>query len=358
MVKNKFLLISVFLFYGISFSQSHPKPRSYVVYKTIGNIEIDGKADEDSWQKTPRSENFIDIEGEIKPKYDTFFKMLWDDEYLYVYVKMREPHVWGTLKQRDTVIFYNNDIEIFIDPDGDTHNYNEIEINALNTIWDLFIVKPYREPAPVIDSWDIRGLRSAVYIDGTLNDPVDKDNFWSVEVAIPWEVLKEANTHSRLPENEFWRINFSRVNWDFNLENGTYSRKKDESGKYLPEYNWVWSPQWVINMHEPEKWGYVYFSAKPVGEEENFSIPQDEKIRWLMYDLYKAQKSFHRENQRWAASIEELHSAPLRIGENNIAPVIEIHKCGWNILIKSPFTGKTFLIKEDGKFVEHKKPSK
>lgn len=349
-----FILIFTFCF-GTLFPQSHPEPKSYIAYRTVDAIEIDGKADEESWRNAPKSDDFIDIEGVKKPTYQTNVKMIWDDDYLYFYAKMEEPHIWGTLNQRDTVIFYNNDFEIFIDPVGDTHNYYEFEMNALNTVWDLLVVKPYRESGPVIDSWDIQGLKTAVHIDGTLNDPSDEDNFWSVEVAIPWKVLKETNSHRKLPENEFWRINFSRVNWDFELDNGTYSRKKDESGKFLPEYNWVWSPQWLINMHEPEKWGYVYFSSKAVGEKESFTIPKDERLKWLLYDLYRAQKSYFRENKQWASSIGDIQKEPLVIEGNRIEPKIEYHMSGWNIVLSSPFTNKTYLIKEDGKFLEHKK---
>lgn len=348
-----FLAFWAFLCFEQVLSQIPAEPKAYIAYRTLGPIKVDGKGDEISWQKTAFSEDFIDIEGEKKPKYQTNMKMLYNDEYLYVYAKMEEPHIWGTLKQRDTVIFYNNDFEIFIDPDGDTHNYYEFEVNALNTVWDLFLVKPYRESGPVINSWNVRGLKSAVHIEGSLNDPEDEDTYWSVEVGIPWQVLSEANVHKRIPENEFWRFNFSRVNWDFDLENGLYSRKKDENGKFLPEYNWVWSPQWVVNMHEPEKWGYVFFSAKPAGKEERFTIPKDEQVRWLMYDLYKAKKSFRRENKKWATSINELRKEPLFLDGKEITPDIEIHKSGWNISVKSPFTGRTFLIKEDGKFVEH-----
>src|SRR5690554_1640714 len=111
-------------------SQSHPAPKSYIAYKTIDVIDVDGKADEVSWQKAPFTSDFIDIEGVVKPKYQTNVKMLYDQDYMYFYAKMEEPHVWGTLKQRDTVIFYDNDFEIFIDPDGDTHNYMEFEMNA------------------------------------------------------------------------------------------------------------------------------------------------------------------------------------------------------------------------------------
>lgn len=57
------------------------------------------------WQKAPFTNHFIDIEGKIIPKYDTQAKMLWDETYFYIYAEMEEPHVWGTLKERDTVIF-------------------------------------------------------------------------------------------------------------------------------------------------------------------------------------------------------------------------------------------------------------
>jgi len=30
-------------------------------------------------------------------------------------------------------------------------------------------------------------------------------------------------------------------------------------GKPIPEFNWVWSPIGVINMHVPNRWGYLYF---------------------------------------------------------------------------------------------------
>lgn len=339
---------------GISGSaQNLPAPRSYVAYKTSDSIKIDGLGDEASWQKVAWTEDFIDIEGEKIPEYRTRVKMLWDDQYLYFYAKLEEPQVWATLKQRDTVIFYNNDLEVFIDPDGDTHNYYEFELNALNTVWDLFLVKPYREPAPIIDSWDIKGLKTAVNIMGSLNNADDTDKGWSVEIAMPWEVLKEAN-NNEIPINDFWRINFSRVNWDYEVKNGHYSRKKDTEGNFLPEHNWVWSPQWVVNMHEPEKWGYVYFSSKEVGEKDDFSIPPDEKIRWLLYKLYRTQKQYYHEHQEWANSIPQLLKEPVNMDGKILKPKMEKHLSGWNISLRSPFSGITYIIREDGKFIKTK----
>ena len=331
-------------------AQQFEDVRSYITYKTQNTIEIDGVASEISWKKAPWTEYFTDIEGVEKPAYDTRIKMLWDEDFLYFYAEMEEPHVWGTLKNRDTVIFYNNDFEIFIDPDGDTHNYYELEVNALNTVWDLFIVKPYREPAPIVDNWDIKGLKSAVDIKGTLNDPEDIDDSWSVEIAIPWGALVEANVHNKLPVNEYWRINFSRVNWDYQLDQkNTYSRKKNEKGEYFPEYNWVWSPQGVINMHEPERWGYVYFSPKTVGKTDFFQIPDSERVKWYLYDLYRTQKAYYSEHGKWILTTEDLlKKNPLE--ESWPEPELEFHKTGWNISIKIPETNKTYVLTQDGDF--------
>ena len=75
---------------------------------------------------------------------------------------MEEPDVWGTLMTRDSVIFHDNDFEVFIDPDGDNHEYYEFEINALNTEWDLLLVRPDRDGGPAKDAWEIPGLKTAV----------------------------------------------------------------------------------------------------------------------------------------------------------------------------------------------------
>ena len=134
------------------------------------------------------------------PRFQTRARMLWDDTYLYVGALLEEPHVWGTLTQHDSVIFHDNDFEIFIDPDGDNHEYYEIEINALNTEWDLFLKKPYRDGGPAINEWEIPGLKTAVHVSGTLNDPSDSDRSWSVEFAIPWKSLAEHAHRPTRPE--------------------------------------------------------------------------------------------------------------------------------------------------------------
>ncbi len=347
----KYLSIICFnLFCSALIAQQTDDPRMYVAYKTSEAMHIDGKPGEKSWKSAFWSTDFVDIEGEKTPKYKTNVKMVWDETYLYFYARLEEPNIWATLKQRDTVIFYNNDFEIFMDPDGDTQNYMEFEMNALNTVWDLLLPKTYREQGNAIDSWDIKGLQTAVHIEGSLNDASDKDKFWAVEIAMPWDVLTEVAPGGKIPNNEFWRINFSRVNWDFDLKNGGYSRKIDKGGNYLPEYNWVWSPQGVINMHEPEHWGYVYFADVAPDVKLNVRIPQDEKIRWELYTLYRAQRSYFQLHYKWSKSLENLQKTPILIDGKQINLKLELNSAGWNIVAESPFSAKKYLINQEGAF--------
>lgn len=355
-MQNKFrkVLIAVNLISILSCAQSNKDiiQRTYVANKTSEGIVIDGDDSEASWKNAPWTDAFIDIEGIKKPKYNTQVKMLWDDTYFYILAKLEEPHVWATLKQRDTIIFYNNDFEVFIDPDGDTYNYYELEMNALNTVWDLFINKPYREQGNVVlNDWTLTGLKSAIKVNGTINNPSDTDEGWQLELAIPWAAYKTSYYQDNVPRDQFWRVDFSRVNWQHDITNGKYTRKKDDKGKFLPEYNWVWSPIGVINMHEPEKWGYVYFPSKEVGSKDTFSIPQDDKVKWELYSLYRAQKGYYNIYKSWATSIDSISKKPISVENKILKPVIENHSTGFNISIKSPFSNKTLIIKEDGKII-------
>ena len=333
------------LFLSIGLVRAQEQPRKYIAKKSIAEIIVDGKPEESTWENAQWTDYFIDIEGDKIPKYRTRMKMTWDDSNLYFYVEMEEPHVWGTLKNRDTVIFYNNDFEVFIDPNGDTHDYMEFEMNALNTVWDLWLTKPYRNGPKVIDGWDIHGLKTAVNIDGTLNNADDIDKGWSVEIAMPWKALLEASAKNEIPLNEFWRINFSRVNWDFDLIDGRYSRKKDDNGKYLREYNWVWSPQGVINMHEPEHWGYVYFAEDA---DEAFEIPKDEHLKWHLYRLARKIWAGEKNGKTKTKIVEPMEA--FKIEDKTVTPSFEEYGTGWIVSMKSPFSNRILTVSEDGKF--------
>ena len=249
--------IALCLFAGLAAAQ----PKHYTCYRAASPIQIDGRLNDSAWRNAPWTDAFIDIQGAAhpRPRFRTRAKMLWDDQYFYVAAELQEPHVWATLTEHDSVIFRDNDFEVFLNPSGDGRNYFEFEINALNTGWDLFLPKPYREGGKADNSWEIPGLRTAVSVQGTLNQSRDRDRGWSVEIAFPWTAFGARAPVARPAEGSEWRVNFSRVEWQTRVEAGRYVKLPDRK-----EDNWVWSPQGLINMHVPDRWGYVRFSgARP-----------------------------------------------------------------------------------------------
>lgn len=232
-------------------------PERYTCAFTDTPPVIDGRLNDVAWRAATWTDAFVDIQGRdvAVPRFETRAKMCWDDEYFYVGAQMEEPHVWATYDKHDMIVFHDNDFEIFIDPDGDAAQYYEIEVNALGTIFDLFLVKRYLDGGPALHAWDMKGMRHKVHIVGTLNDPSNTDEGWSVEFALPWSTLREAAHRSAPPESgDAWRVNFSRVQWRTRIVEGRYEKLPD-----TPEDNWVWSPQGEINMHLPRRWGYVEF---------------------------------------------------------------------------------------------------
>jgi len=328
-------------------------PRRYMVYRTTSPIKVDGTLDEASWAGAPSSEPFVDIEGGSRPqpRFRTRARMLWDDENLYVAAEMEEPDVWSTLTDRDSVIFHDNDFEIFIDPDGDTHAYYELEVNALGTPWDLLLIKPYRDGGPPVHGWDIAGLQVAVRVRGTLNRPGDRDEGWTVEIAMPWKILAEAAPHRKLPgPGDHWRVNFSRVEWQVDSANGRYTKRLKPGGRDpLPEDNWVWSAQGAIDMHMPERWGYAQFSAKAAGSgTDSFVDDPNERVKWALRRLYYRQRHFREMNGRYASSPDALNAADIGVEGVEFRPVIEATSALYEITAKG-FDGAVAHITQDGR---------
>jgi hypothetical protein len=287
---------------------SVPHPRGYVCYRASKPPVLDGKLDDDCWKAAPWSEEFGDIEGDRRPapRFRTRAKMLWDDKCLYIGAELEEPHVWATLTRHDSVIFHDNDFEVFLDPDGDSQLYAELELNALNTTWDLLLPKPYKDGGRALDAWEITGLRTAVHVNGSLNDPRDRDRGWSIEIAWPWQGLKELTTSPVPPrDGDRWRINFSRVEWDSETVGGKYRKIAERK-----ERNWVWSPQGVIDMHRPERWGHLVFSTAAPGSVVFQSDPA-QAAREVLHRIYYAQRAYQEKNGRWAKSLDALELADL-----------------------------------------------
>ena len=284
------------------------RPRQYAACRASGEILIDGRLDEPSWQRAPWTDEFVDIEADDAaepPHLATRAKIIWDKEFLYIAADLEEPNLWATLRKRDDFVYHDNDFEVFIDPDGDTHMYYEFEINVFGTAWDLFLVKPDRDGGPYVSSWDISGMEAAVEVWGTVNDPADEDEGWFVELAFPWAVLGECANRPVPPRSgDQWRLNLRRVQWPLEAERDGEGYAKVDGGS---AEHWVWSSQGIDDMHYPEQWGFVQFSEQSAGTAiEEFEVAPEEPARRLLREIYYRQVAFEQQYHHYTDDLDSL----------------------------------------------------
>ena len=350
---------AMFLFFGTVTAQGSDGnyerllqiPLQYTVLRTSEKMMIDGKDDERDWSKAPWTQAFTDIEtgGQIIPEQEAKCKMLWDNDFLYLFVKFREHDLWASIKNHDAPVFQDNAFEMFIAPGEETYNYFEFQVNAYGTVWDLFMPRPYRNGGAGLSTWDIKGLQKAVYLDGTLNNPADTDRSWSIELAVPFSSVR-MNGGRNPSTGTIWRMNFSRVQWELDTLNGAYFRRKDKTmGKLLAEHYSVWSPQGIVNLHYPERWGYVLFSDTL--STKSFLSPEDEQLKLLVWKYYYLQQQFKRRNGKYATALKQLDSLSTGIAdstanESEIQMSVDDHQFWIQVFL--PTLSEIMAINEEG----------
>jgi hypothetical protein len=247
----------------------------YTCYRTAGPLRIDGRLDAPSWSLAPQSEPFADMVTGEPAWFDTRVALLWDDECLYFGFTAEEPQVRAYLTERDSPIYEDNDLEVFI---AGADAYYEFEINALNTIYEVFWIwkdalrpgSPYfgrPEFDPAVQrtmvlagvgghrhprgerwgflDWDFPGLRHALHA----------QQGWTAELAFPWAGLRDLADGRALPprEGDVWRIDCSRF------------QAFDRAGNKLARSaGWTWNRHGHYDSHIPETFTFVEFSATRV----------------------------------------------------------------------------------------------
>ena len=273
---------------------------------------LDGDLSKPFWQRGEWIDDFHDIQGDSlpRPAKHTRVKLLWDEEALYIAARLTDDTIWATVKNRDEVIFVDNDFEVFLAPQDSSHRYYELEMNAANSVWDLLMEKPQRDDVRRIIGWDIHGLESAVKIDGELNNPAADNRGWSLELKIPWFSLRECGRDEVYPRHlapdpgEVWRLNFSRVEYHVDVIDNRYvKRKNPQTGANLPEENWVWAPTGVIDIHMPEMWGYLTFTE----DGEAWPLPlEEDAVKLALRRLYYREHAYLNAHERFTADAAAL----------------------------------------------------
>jgi hypothetical protein len=172
-----------------------------------------------------------------------------------------------------------------------------------------------------------------------------------VELAIPWRALREAAPGAHVPATgDQWRVNFSRLEWRTDVRDGRYARRADPAtGKPLAEDNWVWSPQGAVDMHMPERWGYVQFSGLAAGRgTEPFVEDRNERVKWALRRLYYRQRHYRDAHGRWASDLQALGGGDVQVEGLEFRPSLAVTRTLYEITAPG-FDGRTVHIVQDGR---------
>jgi Carbohydrate family 9 binding domain-like len=259
----------------------------YTAKKISTTIDVDGDIKKAVWQNAQWSPPFVDMVTSAPGIYNTQTAILWNDEHLYIAFIAEEPLVEAKQTERDSIVFLENDLEVFIDGGN---CYYELEVNAANTVYEVFFIwkdaytKGSQFDIPAFDvhqpqaytfagdydrsganfwkgthprgvrwaftNYDLPGLQTAVQVDGTLNDNSDIDNGWSLEIAIPWSSLSLlANGRSIPPQNgDVW-----------NMFLGRFQKLLLSGIEVQPHPASALTAHGIYDTHLPEKWSRIEF---------------------------------------------------------------------------------------------------
>jgi len=274
-VKNKdfnkpkiFIILSLALILNCAVTYSQ-HIEQYTVNKINSIITIDGKLDENVWDSAEPTRDFVILgDNQNAAKSKAWAKMLWDENNLYVAFYCQDTKIWATYEDRDDPLYREDVVEVYIDPDADGKNYLEIEVNPLNTIFDLWLTKPWSDGGQGNTGWTMADLSTAISVAGTISDNADSDTAWICEMAMPFSEMKFAANSMNYPplENDRWRFNLYRFD---------RASTNDPNGEATG-----WS-QTTGGQHEPDRFGSILFNgltteiAKSAESVHNFILQQN-----------------------------------------------------------------------------------
>jgi cyanophycinase len=203
-------------------------------------IVVDGKLDDAAWSAANSVEFLFPWDFQTGAKQKTVARVLWDDRHLYVGYACDDADIVAHFDQRDDPTYRDDAVEIFINPNPRQSLYYGLEMNAKATLYDYF----YAFPQLLIKRLDFTGVQLATHLRGTLNQTQDKDEGWSLEVAIPWSNFEELASKLPPEPGSTWTANLNR--WDGVEPNRRLSLWSDSA---LPR----------AHPHNPQRFGQLVF---------------------------------------------------------------------------------------------------
>lgn len=191
--------------------------KEYICKHTSSRIRVEGKLEDPAWQNAENI-NFY-IPGTLaEPISKTEAKILWDDDYLYVGFKAYDKDIWSYFTEQNSQTCLEDCLEFFFKPFSDQNSYYNFEINALGTVYDALNLKR-GAGAHRWAMWDCENLKLGVYINGEINNPDVVDDYWQLELGIPFASLPTLN--GEIPKNgDVWKYHVARYDYSIHLPDG------------------------------------------------------------------------------------------------------------------------------------------
>ncbi|MFC1552888.1 carbohydrate-binding family 9-like protein [Candidatus Latescibacterota bacterium] len=241
-MKNIVLICAILFLCSLTASAADGQ-QSHTAKRASGAIYIDGNASEEDWSTAGPAGEFVFPWHESGEKEQTDVRILWDDEYLYVLFRCEDTNISAHYFQRNIAVSRDDCVEVFIAPNADNPLwYANYEINCLGTWlagYHKGDINEYELPEQILVGRSHKG---------TINNEDDTDEYWIIELGIPFGSL--INYEGQLPpvEGNIWGINFNRCGGDVN-----------------PQYSqWRASKTARPNFHRPEDFGRLVFSGESV----------------------------------------------------------------------------------------------
>jgi hypothetical protein len=195
-------------------------PRIDVVKLKAGlTPRIDGKLDDAAWVNAASTGPFVNVETgaeDANSPVQGSAKLAWDELGMYLAFEVKDRDITGGFEKKpDQQLWTKDTVEVMIDPegDGDNNDYYEIQVNPQNLVFDSHFDsynRPMQLPNGPFGHQDWQsGVKSAVTVNGTIDDPKDKDLGYVVELKIPWTTLRAKDKPDATPPKPGarWRIN-------------------------------------------------------------------------------------------------------------------------------------------------------
>ena len=220
-----------------------PPPKRVVIPKLRGAVALDGELAEPMWAKAAVLGPFVLADGSRPGREPTHVRAWYDDAALYLGWTCLDSDIQATFTARDSKFWEEEVVEFFLTA-GDLTRYFELQWNPLGGVFDAIITNNLDERgvSKKFDgdwSYTANTMRSAVKVKGTVGNASDRDEYWQVEVRIPFADLNQPTPKP----GAVWRANFYR----FNRGNG------------LPVEQLSWSPPILPGFHQPSRFGYLEF---------------------------------------------------------------------------------------------------